>query len=330
MIETIYVEDEIQNHPKTKFILNKFKKSRIISINKYGEIFNKRNQNFRIQKANPCLILAHKKDNFVLPAPEGFGIGSSKNFYFSHMYNCIYDCRYCFLQGMYSSANYVIFVNFEDFDISIEKIIENNLDSKVTFFSGYDCDSLALENVTGFAKHILPIFRKYPQIEIEFRTKSIQKEPFLSVKPMPNVILAYSLMPELMSNSLDNKAPSISKRIRVISELASKGWKIGLRFDPLIHGENWKELYQELLENIYNNISLDNLHSVSFGSLRFPKRMFKDIFKLYPNEPLFTSPLSLNNKMISYDIEIEEEMTSFCKNLSLKYINEDQIFKCSI
>ena len=330
MIETIYVEDTIQNHPKTKFILNKFKKSRIISINKYGEIFNKRNQNFRIQKANPCLILAHKKDNFVLPAPEGFGIGSSKNFYFSHMYNCIYDCRYCFLQGMYSSANYVIFVNFEDFDISIKKIIENNVDSKVTFFSGYDCDSLALENVTGFAKHILSIFRKYPQIEIEFRTKSIQKEPFLSVKPMRNVILAYSLMPELMSNLLDNKAPSISKRISVISELASKGWKIGLRFDPLIHGENWKELYQELLENIYNNIFLDNLHSVSFGSLRFPKRMFKDIFKLYPHEPLFTSPLSLNNKMISYDIEIEEEMTSFCKNLSLKYINEDQIFKCSI
>ena len=75
---------------------------------------------------------------------------------------------------------------------------------------------------------------------------------------------------------------------------------------------------------------LDYLHSVSFGTLRFPKRMFKDIFKLYPNEPLFTSPLSLNKKMISYDIEIEEEMTSYCKNLSLRYVNKDQIFKCSI
>ncbi|MDC3072206.1 DNA photolyase, partial [bacterium] len=246
------------------------------------------------------------------------------------MFNCIYDCRYCFLQGMYSSANYLIFVNFEDFDIAINKTIENNLNSKITFFSGYDCDSLALENVTGFAKHILKIFRIHSQIEIEFRTKSIQKEPFLSTKPMRNVILAYSLMPTLMSKSLDNKAPPISKRIKVISELASKGWKIGLRFDPLIYGANWKELYYELLVNIYNNISLDNLHSVSFGSLRFPKRMFKDIFRLYPNEPLFSSSLSLNNKMISYDIDIEEEMTSFCKNLSLKYINEDQIFKCSI
>ena len=330
MIETIYVEEEIKNHPRTKFILKKFKKSRIILIDKYGEIFNKRNQNFRIQKSNPCIILAHKKDGFVLPAPEGFGIGSSKNFYFSHMYNCIYDCRYCFLQGMYSSANYVIFVNFEDFDIAIKKTIEKNINTKLTFFSGYDCDSLALENVTGFAKYILSIFKAYTQIEIEFRTKSIQKQPFLSLKPMKNVILAYSLMPELMSNSLDNKAPSISKRINVISELASKGWKIGLRFDPLIHGENWKELYKELLENIYNNISTDCLHSVSFGTLRFPKRMFKDIFKLYPNEPLFTSPLSLNNKVISYDIEIEEEMTSYCKKLSLRYINEDKIFKCSI
>ena len=330
MIETIYVEEAIKNHPRTKFILNKFKKSRIILIYKYGEIFNKRNQNFRIQKANPCIILAHKKDGFVLPAPKGFGIGSSKNFYFSHMYNCIYDCRYCFLQGMYSSANYVIFVNFEDFDIAIKNTIEENINSKLTFFSGYDCDSLALENVTGFAKHILSIFRRYPQIEIEFRTKSTQKQPFLLLKPMQNVILAYSLMPELMSNSLDIKAPSIVKRIRVISQLASKGWKIGLRFDPLIHGENWKELYKELLENIYKNIPLESLHSVSFGTLRFPKRMFKHIFKLYPNEPLFTSPLSLKNKMISYDIEIEEEMTSYCKNLSLKYINEDQIFKCSI
>ncbi len=330
MIETIYVEEAIKNHPRTKFILEKFKKSRIISINKYGEIFNKRNQNFRIQKANPSLILANKKDSFVLSAPEGFGIGSSKNFYFSHMYNCIYDCRYCFLQGMYSSANYVIFVNFEDFDIAIKKTLEKNVNSKLTFFSGYDCDSLAFENVTGFAKHILTVFRTYPQIEIEFRTKSVQKEPFLSMKPMQNVILAYSLMPELMSKALDNKAPSISKRINVISELSARGWKIGLRFDPLIHGKNWKELYQDLLEYMYNKISLDSLHSVSFGSLRFPKRMYKDIFKLYPNEPLFSSPLSLNNKMISYDIEIEEEMTSYCKNLSLKYINENQIFKCSI
>ena len=101
MIETIYVEKIIKEHPRTKLILSKLKKAKTIEIDRYGEIFNKRNQNFRIQKNNPDLILAFKNEGYVLPTPEGFGVGSSKNYYFSHMFNCIYDCRYCFLQGMY-------------------------------------------------------------------------------------------------------------------------------------------------------------------------------------------------------------------------------------
>ena len=329
MIETIYVEKIIKEHPRTKLILSKLKKAKIIEIDRYGEIFNKRNQNFRIQKNNPDLILAFKNEGYVLPTPEGFGVGSSKNYYFSHMFNCIYDCRYCFLQGMYSSANYVIFVNFEDFDKEIEEVIQDNKDKKITFFSGYDCDSLALENLTGFAKHITNIFAKYPDVDIEFRTKSIQTEPFTSIEPLNNVIVAYSLMPNLMSKVLDNKTPSILKRINAMSHLAAKGWKIGLRFDPLIHGKNWEKLYKELLENIYNTIPSHSIHSVSFGPLRFPKEMFKDIFKLYPETPLFSGPLSQQNGVVSYDLKIEEEMTSFCSNITQNYIDKSKIFNCS-
>ena len=313
MIETIYIEEKIRNHPRTNFILSKFKKARCIEIEKYGEIFNKRNQNFRIQKSSPKLILAHKSSGLVLPAPVGFGIGNSKNFYFSHMYNCIYDCRYCFLQGMYFSANYVIFVNFDDFDAELEKVIEENKGAKITFFSGYDCDSLALESITGFANHILKLFRKYTDVDLEFRTKSLQQSPFITTKPMKNIILAYSLMPEIMSSALDNKTPTIAKRIDVMKKLASKGWSIGLRFDPLIHGKNWKILYQDLLEVVLNSLPLNSIHSVSFGALRFPKKMFKSITKLYPEERLFSGPLSNNDGIVSYDYEIEEEMTSFVK-----------------
>ena len=330
MIETIYIEEKIRNHPRTHFILSKFKKARCIEIDKYGEIFNKRNQNFRIQKSSPKLILAHKSSGLVLPAPEGFGIGNSKNFYFSHMYNCIYDCRYCFLQGMYSSANYVIFVNFDDFNAELEKVIEENKGTKITFFSGYDCDSLALENVTGFANHILKLFRKYTDVDLEFRTKSLQLSPFITSKPMKNVILAYSLMPEIMSSALDNKTPTIAKRIDVMKNLASKGWNIGLRFDPLIHGKNWKMLYQDLLETVLNSLPLNSIHSVSFGALRFPKKMFKSITKLYPEERLFSGPLSNNDGIVSYDYEIEEEMTSFCKDITINYVEKSKIFKCSV
>lgn len=329
LIETIYIEKSISDHPRTKSIISKFKKARCIEIDRYGEIFNKRNQNFRNQKKNPALILAYKNDGLVLPTPEGFGIGASKNYYFSHMYNCIYDCRYCFLQGMYSSANYVVFVNFEDFDIEIKKIIEANLNKKLTFFSGYDCDSLALESVTGFAKHIIPLFEKYPEVDIEFRTKSTQIKPFSSIEPLENFVIAYSLMPDVMSKSLDNKTPSVQKRIEAMSSLASKGWKIGLRFDPLIHGKNWKILYEELINKVFRSIPKETIHSVSFGALRFPKEMFKDIIKLYPDEILFSGPLSQKKEIVSYDNNIEEEMIEFCEDLTARYVNESQIFKCS-
>ena len=49
-MNTIYIENEIKDHSRTLSILSKFKSSRIIYINKYSEIFNKKNQSFRMQK----------------------------------------------------------------------------------------------------------------------------------------------------------------------------------------------------------------------------------------------------------------------------------------
>ena len=115
-----------------------------------------------------------------------------------------------------------------------------------------------------------------------------------------------------------------------MKKLASKGWSIGLRFDPLIHGKNWKMLYQDLLEAVLSSLPLNSIHSVSFGALRFPKKMFKSITKLYPEERLFSGPLSNNDGIVSYDYEIEEEMTSFCKDITIKYVDQSKIFKCSV
>ena len=329
MISSIFYEEEIVDHPRTKFIFSKFKKARKISINRYTEIFNKRDQNFKIQKSSPSLILAKKHSGHVLSAPEGFGIGNSKNYYFSHMYNCLYDCRYCFLQGMYSSANYVLFVNYEDFDQQISQIIDKNKNKEMTFFSGYDCDSLALENITGFASYFLEKFENYPNALIELRTKSIQVEPLNSIEPINNCVVAYSLLPEIISKDLDKKTPSIERRIEAMKKLALKGWRIGLRFDPLIHGKDWKKLYKELHLKVFESLPPESIHSISYGPLRFPKAMFKNIFKLYPKEKLFAGPLVQNSGEFKYDDKIEKEMLEFCQNISKNYIPKSILFNCS-
>ncbi|MDD1611585.1 MAG: DNA photolyase, partial [Methylococcaceae bacterium] len=169
MIETIYIEENLRNHPRVLEVTARFPEARRIICGRYGEVFNPKAQNFRLQKQRPALILAEKFKNFTLPAPSGYGIGASKNYYFSHMLNCLYDCRYCFLQGMYHSAHYVLFVNYEDFQQDIRRIAGLHPDEAVHFFSGYDCDSLALEPVTGFAAHFLPFFAELPNAWLELR-----------------------------------------------------------------------------------------------------------------------------------------------------------------
>ena len=86
MVDTIYVEDEIIGTKKAQEIISKFRHAKVTSIKRFGEVFNPSNQNFRIQKTNPALILAKKQKGFVLDAPKGFGIGDQNNYYFSHMY----------------------------------------------------------------------------------------------------------------------------------------------------------------------------------------------------------------------------------------------------
>ena len=126
MFSAIYIEKDVVDHPRVTSICERFDQLPQIVIDRYSEVFNRKGQNFRLQKQRPALILANKYDKYVLKAPDNYGISGKNNFYFSHMLNCIYDCRYCFLQGMYRSAHYVLFINFEDFGADLEQTIQQN------------------------------------------------------------------------------------------------------------------------------------------------------------------------------------------------------------
>ncbi|MFI3178911.1 MAG: DNA photolyase [Methylococcaceae bacterium] len=328
MIETIYIEENIVQHPRVIEIMTRFPQARKIICGRYGEVFNPKAQNFRLQKQKPALILAEKYKNFTMPVPSGYGIGASRNFYFSHMLNCLYDCRYCFLQGMYQSANYVLFINYEDFQDEIKQRCAEPPTEAVHFFSGYDCDSLALEPVTGFAEQFLPIFEAIPNAWLELRTKSTQVRSLLSREAFPRCIVAFSLNPDEIATKVESKAPSLERRLDALLKLQAHGWQIGLRFDPMIYQLGYQQQYQHLFEQVFSVIKLESLHSVSLGAFRLPEKYFKKVHKLFPDEKLFVSPLENNQGMISYKEALEQEMTHFCTEQLLRYIPKELFFPC--
>ena len=328
MIETIYIEENIVQHPRVIEIMTRFPQARKIICGRYGEVFNPKAQNFRLQKQKPALILAEKYKNFTMPVPSGYGIGASRNFYFSHMLNCLYDCRYCFLQGMYQSANYVLFINYEDFQDEIKQRCAETPTEAVHFFSGYDCDSLALEPVTGFAEQFLPIFEAIPNAWLELRTKSTQVRSLLSREAFPRCIVAFSLNPDEIATKVEAKAPSLERRLDALLKLQAHGWQIGLRFDPMIYQLGYQQQYQHLFEQVFSVIKLESLHSVSLGAFRLPEKYFKKVHKLFPDEKLLVSPLENNQGMISYKEALEQEMTHFCTEQLLRYIPKELFFPC--
>jgi DNA repair photolyase len=190
------------------------------------------------------------------------------------MLNCIYDCRYCFLQGMFRSAHYVLFVNYEDFGSAIDKTIKQHGQKPVHFFSGYNCDSLALEPVTRFTEFFLPLFKNFPTAWLELRTESTQIRSLLESEPLGNCIVAWSFTPDEIARALEHRTPSVQRRLEAMIKLQESGWRLGLRFDPLIYEDGYSEKYQLLFQKIFTRLDIDNLHSVSLGNFRLPKIIF--------------------------------------------------------
>lgn len=330
MFSTLYIETALLTHPRVAAIRQRFPAAQVVECERYGEVFNPKTQNFRLQKQRPALILAKKHQRFALPAPLGYNIGARHNYYFSHILNCLYDCRYCFLQGMYQSANYVLFINYEDYQQHIAEICATHADETVHFFSGYDCDSLALEPITEFAAHFLPFFAALPNAWLELRTKSTQVRSLLNYQAFPRCVVAFSLSPDAIAHKVEAKAPTLARRLQALVKLQQQGWLIGLRFDPLIYQSDYQQQYQQLFAEVFAQIDLSRLHSVSLGVFRLPQAYFKKIHKLYPEEKLFASPLTQQQGMVSYAAEIEAEMMAYCRDLLLSYIPESVFFPCQL
>ncbi len=328
MINTIYIEEDIAAHPRVGSILHRYPDAVKIGCRHYGEVFNRKAQNFRLQKKQPALILARKHNRRVLETPTQYGIGAAHNYYFSHMLNCLYDCRYCFLQGMFNSAHYVLFVNYENFIDDMQATLDSHHGEPVHFFSGYDCDSLALEPLTGFTKAFLPFLEKNKNALLELRTKSTQIRSLLKREPLENCVVAFSFTSDKIAAALEHKTPSVAKRIRAIIDLQQAGWQIGLRFDPLIYTSNFRQQYSALFDNIFSKIKPELTHSATLGGFRLPKGYFRKLETLYPDEKLFSLPFNKKDNMVAYPEDLRENMFNFCKDIITRYIPPEKFFSC--
>ena len=329
MVDTLYIERNVEKHVLTNRVKAHFHKADLVSIEKYGEVFNVRAQNFRQQKKNPALIIAEKHGQRIIPTPAEYETGGDQNFYFSHMLNCVYDCRYCFLQGMYRSANYLLFVNYDEFAEDLRQHVENGSASNPWYFSGYDCDSLALEPITGFAEYFLAVFaeKKMEKATLELRTKSTQIRSLLNRTTLQNVVIAFSLNPDDVITSVESGTPKLMKRLHAIEQLQNAGWRVGLRFDPVVWHQAFEKTYSQFFSDVFSMVDAEKVDSITLGGVRLPKDFHKIMNKLYPEHWLFKAGMALNQEnMMTYTESISQELLKFCEIEISKYASSEKLF----
>ena len=277
------------------------------------------------------MILAKQRGKRIHSIPESYGVGGNRNYYFSHLFNCLYDCRYCFLQGMFPSANYVLFLNYDDFWMDIQMKTAEEPNHPSWFFSGYDCDSLAMESTTGFVNYFIPRFATLPEAFLELRTKSVNIRFLLEHTPIPNVVVAFSFTPQEISQQLEHGVPSVSSRIKAMNQLAVKGWTIGIRIDPVIECIDFEKSIFKSLSRIVCKFA------PKFDPFRFSwcipnacQFFQKKLKSSTPTNLFWRESLKKTGNAVSYRTEIESNRLEFCYEKLLKYLPSEKLFNCEI
>jgi spore photoproduct lyase len=111
-----------------------------------------------------------------------------------------------------------------------------------------------------------------------------------------------------------------------MERLQERGWRLGLRFDPLIYNEDYREQYRRLYEKVFGSLRVGSLHSVSVGPFRLAADAFKAMIRLYPEDALFAGPLEEETGFVAYRRELEEEMVEFCTTELLRHVPREIFF----
>ena len=329
----IYVEEAILQSPDVERVLRKFPKAKVIPIKHYKDVFNRKKQGRLAQSRSRKLILAKKEGQRLYDGAVVCQDFSESHFcYTSLLMNCPFHCAYCYLQGMYPSSNLVMFLNLEDYFSDCRKWIAEK--GSLYLCISYDTDLLAMEGVYPYVEEFARFLNQENALRIEVRTKAggeglwrkMQRLP-LSSDARKRMIFAFTLSPEEIIEEAEEGTARLSSRIFAIQKALEEGYLVRLCFDPMIYHPRWKELYGDLLQEIFEKIPMEQIHDCSVGSFRISESYLKAMGKALPSSPHTQFPYENTGGYYHYPKELMEEMEGFLYSRLQEKLPKEKIFR---
>ena len=324
----IYIENDAIGYELTDLALSKFPGSTIIMVDHYKDIFNRSGQDFQMQKMSMKLILAKKKEPLLYHASGMIQDYNTPNvFYNTPILNCLYNCDYCFLQGMYDSGNLVVFVNEREMMDAIDKKASDPHDSsKPTVVSiSYNTDLLAMENILPLSRRWINYVDGKKDTVIEIRTKSALFSSIADIDPSDNVILSWTLSPEKICAKYEAAAPPLNSRVNSVKNALERGWQVRLCFDPVLLVDNWLDIYTEFFQQLFQNIKGADIRDVTLGVFRMNKDYFNKIRKRETRSDIYFEDYAIEEGAVVVESKVREIAMNKIEALLNKFISKDKI-----
>ena len=168
---------------------------------------------------------------------------------------CSAMCLYCYLVCNYNKCSYLrVYVNI---DYMLDKLIERSqkTDKTCTFEIGSNSDLILENQITGNLIKTIEKFAEKGRGFITFPTKFSMVDDLLSLNHNGKVIFRMSVNPEMIIRKVEIGTSHLIERIEAVNKMCDAGYKVGLLIAPVIFVDDWKSLYIELLDTLYDRLT---------------------------------------------------------------------------
>jgi spore photoproduct lyase len=223
---------------------------------------------------------------------------------------CDMNCSYCYLQSFINSPLLTIYSNLED---ALVELRELPSDVALRVGTGETIDSLSLDEITLYSRHLVEFFRDYPKWTLEFKTKSNRVDQFLDVAHAGNVLASWSVNPQHVISAEEHGTASLDERLSAAEKCLRADFRVAFHIDPMIWHSEWRENYTKLIDEITSRFQPGDIPYMSIGALRFQpeqRAMMRERFgmKSYvTNAETFPS----RDGKWRYDARLRQEMFQF-------------------
>ena len=329
----IYIEEGLLRERECLRVLERFPKAVYIPIRHYKDVFNRKKQNRSLQEKSRKLILARKEGQRIYKGAPVCQDFSEAHFYYSSLLmNCPFHCTYCYLQGMYPSANLVLFLNLNDYFTDCRALLSEK--GSLYLCISYDTDLIAMEEVYPYVERFLSFLEEEKKLLIEVRTKAGGEGFFRRIETLSvpedvkrRMIFAFTLSPLEIVEEAEQGSAGLMGRIVAVKRAIEEGFRVRLCFDPMIYHADWKNIYRRFLDLVFREIPSEKVYDISVGSFRISESYLKAMERACPDSPHTFFPYENTNGFYHYPKDLLEEMEGFLLSRIEEQFPKERIFR---